>query len=54
MVINQAMGILLGREAGAKYLSAFVEDMGASGFVARVLQRYAIEGAAVAPAGGAP
>jgi polar amino acid transport system substrate-binding protein len=51
MVIHQAMGMRLGREAGAKYLSAFVEDMKASGFVAQALQRHAIEGAAVAPAG---
>jgi polar amino acid transport system substrate-binding protein len=54
MVINQAMGMRLGREAGAKYLSAFVEDLKASGFVAQALQRHTIEGAAVAPAGGTP
>ncbi len=54
MVINQAMGMRLGREAGEKYLRAFVEDMKASGFVAEALRRHAIEGAAVAPAGGAP
>lgn len=54
MVINQAMGMRLGRAEGAKYLGAFVEDMKASGFVATALQRHAIEGAAVAPAGGAP
>lgn len=54
MVINQAMGMRQGREAGAKYLAAFVEDMKASGFVAQALRRHAIEGAAVAPAGGAP
>ena len=53
MVINQAMGMRLGRAAGAKYLSAFVEDVKASGFVAEALRRHAIEGAAVAPAGGA-
>jgi polar amino acid transport system substrate-binding protein len=49
MVINQAMGMRLGREAGAKYLAAFVEEMKASGFVAQALRRHAIEGAAVAP-----
>ncbi|HLX81733.1 MAG TPA: ABC transporter substrate-binding protein [Burkholderiales bacterium] len=49
MVINQAMGMRLGREAGAKYLAAFVEEMKASGFVAEALRRHAIEGAAVAP-----
>ena len=54
MVINQAMGMRLGRAAGAKYLTAFVEDMKASGYVAEALRRHAIEGAAVAPAGGAP
>ena len=54
MVINQAMGTRLGREAGAKYLTEFVEDMKASGFVAEALRRHAIEGAVVAPAGGAP
>ena len=44
----------LGREAGVQYLAAFVEDMKASGFVAEALRRHAIEGAAVAPAGGKP
>jgi hypothetical protein len=34
MTIQQAMGTPKGREAGAKYLAAFVEDMKASGFVA--------------------
>jgi polar amino acid transport system substrate-binding protein len=48
MVINQAMGTPKGREAGAKYLGDFVEDMKASGFVARALARHGIEGAAVA------
>jgi len=52
MVINQAMGMRLGRAAGADYLAAFVEDMKSSGFVAEALKRHAIEGAVVAPAGG--
>jgi polar amino acid transport system substrate-binding protein len=52
MVINQAMGMRLGREAGAAYLRAFVEEMKASGFVAQALQRHAVEGAVVAPPGG--
>jgi len=51
MVINQAMGTLQGRPAGAQYLSAFVEEMKASGFVAEALKRHRIEGAAVAPPG---
>ena len=49
MVINQAMGAPKGRAAGAKYLGEFVEDMKASGFVARALARHGIEGAMVAP-----
>lgn len=49
MVINQAMGLPKGRDAGARYLGAFVEEMKASGFVAAALARHGIEGAAVAP-----
>jgi len=52
MVINQAMGMAKGREAGARYLAAFVEEMKASGFVAQALKRHNIEGASVAPPGG--
>lgn len=50
MVINQAMGIPKGREAGLAYLRSFVEDMKASGFVAEALKRHQIQGAAVAAA----
>lgn len=50
MVINQAMGLPKGRDAAAKYVEAFIEEMKASGFVAAALQRHGIEGAAVAPA----
>lgn len=49
MVINQAMGTPVGRNAGAAYLRDFVEEMKASGFVAQALARHKIEGAAVAP-----
>jgi len=52
MVINQAMGTPRGRDAGAKYLAAFVEEMKASGFVADSLKRHRIEGALVAPPAG--
>ena len=51
MEIRQAMGLPKGREAGARYLSAFVEEMKATGFVAGALARHRIEGAAVAAAG---
>lgn len=49
MVINQAMGTPRGRDAGAKYLREFVEEMKATGFVAQALARHGIEGAMVAP-----
>ncbi len=49
MVINQAMATPKGRDAGARYLNHFVEEMKASGFVAQALVRHGIEGAAVAP-----
>ncbi len=51
MVINQAMASQRGKDAGARYVREFVEEMKASGFVARALERHKIEGAAVAPAG---
>jgi polar amino acid transport system substrate-binding protein len=49
MVIRQAMGTPRAREAGARYLSVFIEEMKRSGFVARALERHGIEGASVAP-----
>ncbi len=54
MVILQAMGCPKGRSPDvAAYLTAFVEEMKASGFLAEALQRHGIEGASVAPAAGA-
>jgi polar amino acid transport system substrate-binding protein len=50
MVINQAMATPKGRPAGLEYLTKFVEEMKATGFVADALKRHGIEGAAVAPA----
>jgi polar amino acid transport system substrate-binding protein len=49
MVINQAVGIPKGREAAARYMRDFIEEMKASGFVAESLRRHGIEGATVAP-----
>ena len=49
MVIEQAMGTPRGREAGARYLRGFVEEMKASGFVAAGLARSGQVDAAVAP-----
>ena len=54
MVINQAMAVPRGRDTGAKYLDAFVEEMKAAGFVAQSLARNRIAGAVVAPPGAAP
>jgi len=51
MAIHQAMGTPRGRDAAAQYLSTFIEEMKASGFVARSLARNRVEGASVAPAG---
>lgn len=53
MVINQAMASQKGREAGARYVHEFIEEMKASGFVAQALERHKVQGAAVAPAGDA-
>lgn len=49
MVINQAMAMPIGRAVGSRYLSEFVEEMKASGFVAQALARHGIEGASIAP-----
>ncbi len=54
MVINQAMGMARGKQAGADYLAGFIEEMKASGFVAEALARHRIEGAGIAPPGGRP
>jgi len=54
MVIEQAMGVPKGRLAAQAWLSAFIEDMKASGFVADALRRHGVEGAVVAPARAAP
>lgn len=50
MVIEQAMGVPKGRTAAQAWLSAYIEQQKASGYVAEALRRHRIEGAAVAPA----
>jgi polar amino acid transport system substrate-binding protein len=50
MVIEQAMGVPKGRLAAQAWLSSYIEEMKATGFVAEALKRHRIEGAAVAPA----
>lgn len=49
MSIGQAMGMPKGRGAAAEYLSEFVEDVKASGFVARALERSGNGDVPVAP-----
>jgi polar amino acid transport system substrate-binding protein len=51
MVIEQAMGTPQGRGNGLRYLREFIEDVKASGFVARALERSGQRDAAVAPPG---
>ena len=50
MAIQQAMGTPKGRLAGAAYLSGFIEEMKATGFVADALKRSNQPDAVVAPA----
>jgi polar amino acid transport system substrate-binding protein len=49
MAIEQAMGTVKGRDAGIAYLRAFIEEMKASGFVARALTASGQGDAVVAP-----
>jgi polar amino acid transport system substrate-binding protein len=49
MEIRQAMGTPKGRDAGARYLRTFVEEMKAGGFVADALKRSNQPDTAVAP-----
>jgi len=50
-VVQQAIGAPKGRDAGAKYLRDFVDDVKASGFVRRAIEKNGIRGVAVAPKG---
>lgn len=48
-VVQQSAGTPKGREAGAKYLREFVEDIKASGLVAQLIEKNGAKGAKVAP-----
>jgi len=50
MAIEQAMGMPKGREAGARYLRDFLEEMKASGFLERSLAASGQKDAEIAPA----
>ena len=47
--VQQAIGTPKSREAAAKYLRAFVEEVKASGLVAEAISRNAVQGVSVAP-----
>jgi polar amino acid transport system substrate-binding protein len=47
--VQQAIGTPKGRDAGARYLRAFVEEVKASGLVAQAIARNAVQGVSVAP-----
>jgi polar amino acid transport system substrate-binding protein len=49
MAIEQALGIPKGRDAAARYVREFIEDVKASGFVAQAIERAGIRGVSVAP-----
>jgi polar amino acid transport system substrate-binding protein len=50
--VQQAIGTPKSREAAAKYLRAFVEDVKASGLVAEAISRSGVAGVSVAPPAG--
>lgn len=48
-IVQQALGTPKGRETAAKYLREFVEDVKASGLVAKAIEKNGIRGVSVAP-----
>ena len=54
MAIGQALGIPKGRDVGAKYLREFIEDVKASGLVARAIEKAGVRGVSVAPSAPVP
>jgi polar amino acid transport system substrate-binding protein len=50
MAIQQAVGVPTGRDAAAKFLREFIEDVKSSGFVGRALEKAGVTGVSVAPA----
>jgi polar amino acid transport system substrate-binding protein len=49
MAVQQSIGSPRGRDAAAGYLHEFVEDVKASGFVARAIETHGVRGVSVAP-----
>ena len=54
MAIGQALGMPKGRDAGAKYLREFIEDVKASGLVAQAIDKAGIRGVSLAPMAPVP
>ena len=54
MVFEQAMGMPRGRDAGLAYAKEFIEEIKASGFVTRALEKSGVRGVPVAPPEPAP
>jgi polar amino acid transport system substrate-binding protein len=50
LAIGQALGIPKGRDAGSIYLRVFIEDVKASGLVARAIEKAGVQGVSVPPA----
>ena len=49
MAIQQALGIPKGRDQGATYLREFIDDVKASGLVARAIEKAGVRGVSVPP-----
>jgi polar amino acid transport system substrate-binding protein len=47
--VQQAIGTPKARDAGARYLRAFVEEVKAAGLVGEAISRHAVQGVSVAP-----
>lgn len=47
--VQQAAGTKKGRDAGAAYLSQFIEDVKRTGFVASAIEKHKVRGVSVAP-----
>jgi polar amino acid transport system substrate-binding protein len=48
-VIQYSIGIVKGRDAGAAYLRDFIDDVKASGLMAKLLEKNGVQGLSVAP-----
>ena len=49
LAIGQALGIGKGRDAGARYLREFIEDVKSSGLVARAIEKAGVSGVSIPP-----